>query len=184
MLLIAVALRSSAAEADPPSLLDREVVLEALRLATERAGLSPGATAPLASRARNAAWLPQVTVRVARNTGAAVTQYATTTGDRQMVDDSLYLDVRVSLSLDRLVFDPHEVTLWRYEQQRAERRRQLEGAVFDALAALEQLRAQRAAEPPDAPAALPWRIAYARARARVEMLTGVALEALWHARAP
>jgi hypothetical protein len=165
--------------ADPiVSLLDRAVVLEASRLAVARAGLSPGASSSLASRARNAAWLPSVSVRVARNTGAATTQYATATGDRQLLDDSLFVDVRVSLSLDRLVFDPHEVALWRDEQRRAERRAQLESAVLDALCRLEQLRLQRAAQAPDAPADLAWRYENLRARARVELLTGVPVESL------
>ena len=93
---------------DPPSLLDRAVVRVATSMAIERAGLDPEATRALASRARNAAWLPQVSVRVARNTGASTTQYAAVTSDRQLLDDSLFVDVRVSFSFDRLVFDPRE----------------------------------------------------------------------------
>ncbi len=163
---------------DPPSLLDRAVVRCATALAIERAGLGPDASRSLASRARNAAWLPQVSVRVARNTGASTTQYTSVTSDRQLLDDSLFVDVRVSFSFDRLVFDPHETSLWRLDAQRADRRMQLESAVLDALSRCEQLRraialrAEGAA--PDASA----EFEYARARARVEMLTGVTLEAL------
>jgi hypothetical protein len=179
LIVLALVARASLACADPvASLLDRAVVLEASRLAVARAGLSPGASSSLASRARNAAWLPSLSVRVARNTGAATTQYAAATGDRQLLDDSLFVDVRVSLSLDRLVFDPHEVTLARDEQRRAERRAQLEAAVLEALCRLEHLRMQRAAQPADAPADLAWRYEHLRARARVELLTGVPVEAL------
>jgi hypothetical protein len=178
-LLVLSAQLASPARADPiPSFLERTVVLVATRLAVERAGLAAGAGASLAARARHAAWLPSVTVRVARNTGAATTQYAAAMGDRQLLDDSLFVDVRVSLSLDRLVFDPHEVSLWQHEQQRAERRARLESEVLDALARLEHLRIQRASQPPDAPADPTWRYEHLRARARVELLTGVPIESL------
>ncbi|MFO0609663.1 MAG: hypothetical protein U0324_41275 [Polyangiales bacterium] len=178
-LALSLAALAAPARAQPvPSLLDRAVVLEATRLAIERAGLAAGASSSLASRARNAAWLPNVSVRVARNTGAATTQYALASGDRQLLDDSLYVDVRVSLALDRLVFDPHEVALWRDEQRRAERRARLEADVLDALARLEHLRLQRAAQPPDAPPDVAWRYEHLRARARVELMTGVPVEAL------
>ncbi len=168
------------ARADPPSsLLDRAVVSAATRLAIERAGLTPSVTVDLAARARHAAWLPQVSVRIARSTGAATTQFAAATGDRQLLDDSLFVDLRVSLALDRLVFDPHEVSLWRDEQRRAERRARLEGEVLDALARLEHLRAQRSALPPDAPPDPLWRYEALRAQARVELLIGAPIEALW-----
>ena len=166
------------ARSDPPSLLDRAVVRNATALAIERAGLGPDVSHSLASRARNAAWLPQVSVRVARNTGASTTQYTAITSDRQLLDDSLFVDVRVSFSFDRLVFDPHETSLWRLDAQRADRRMHLESAVLDALSRCEQLRRAIALRPEGAEADVTAEFEYARARARVEMLTGVALEAL------
>jgi hypothetical protein len=166
------------AQCDPPSLLDRAVVRSATRLAVARAGLDVGGSRALASRARNAAWLPQLSVRVARNTGASTTQYTAATGDRQLLDDSLYVDVRVSLSLDRLVFDPNETTLWRIDEQRTARRLHLEREVFDALVRCERLRRARPAPIEGAPVDPRWELDYLVARARVEQFTGVALEAL------
>lgn len=163
------------ARADPPSLLDRPVVLAATRLAVARAGLDDGASHALAARARHAAWLPHVSVRVARNTGAATTQYAAASGDRQLLDDSLFVDVRVTLSLDRLVFDPHEAALARLDAQRAEHRLRLEAAVLDALTRCEQLRRRAATEASDVVDRL-------AAQARVEQLTGVSIDALLAAR--
>jgi hypothetical protein len=163
---------------DPPSLLDRLVVRAATERAIERAGLDPGVTRALASRARNAAWLPQLSVRVARNTGASTTQYTAVTADRQALDDSLFVDVRVSFSFDRLVFDPRETTLWRLEAQRAERRAHLEAAVLDALARCEQLRRAAAQRPEGSAPDVSWEFEWARARARVEQLTGAPIESL------
>jgi hypothetical protein len=161
--------------ADPPSFLDRAVVAEATRLAIERIGLDPSSARSLATRARHAAWLPQVSLRVVRATGAATTQFTQQTSDRQLVDDSLMFDVRVTLALDRLVFDAHEVALFSAESTRAERRQHVEASVLDALARLEQLRRTRAAMgAPDVTSELEW----LRARARVEQLTGAPLEAI------
>lgn len=163
---------------DPPSLLDRAVVRAATSMAIERAGLDPEGTRALASRARNAAWLPQVSVRVARNTGASTTQYAAVASDRQLLDDSLFVDVRVSFSFDRLVFDPRETALWRLDAQRADRRMHLENTVLEALARCEQLRRAGAQRPEGSAPDAAWEFEYARARARVEQLTGAPVEAL------
>lgn len=173
-------LLTPSAGADPPPFtwLDRAVVAEATRRAVERAGFAADASRAMASRARSAAWLPQVSVRVARGSGATTTQYTAATSDRQLLDDSLFVDVRVSLALDRLVFDPHEVNLWRAELVRAERRLQLEASVLDALARVEELRRARAAEAPDTPPDPAWELDTLRARARVELLTGAPLESL------
>lgn len=179
-LLLALLLFTLPREAlcDPPSLLDRAVVRVATSMAIERAGLDPEATRALASRARNAAWLPQVSVRVARNTGASTTQYAAVTSDRQLLDDSLFVDVRVSFSFDRLVFDPRETALWRLDAQRADRRMHLENAVLEALARCEQLRRAGAQRPEGSAPDAAWEFEFARARARVEQLTGASVEAL------
>lgn len=162
--------------ADPPSLLDRSVVAEATRRAVERAGLTPDVSRSLAMRARMSAWLPQVSVRVARGTGAATT--LSTTSDRQSLDDSLMVDVRVSLALDRLVFDPHEVELLRAETTRQERRMVIETTVIELLGRLEQLRLTRPARAPESPEDVSWWLEVTRTRARLEQMTGAPVEAL------
>jgi hypothetical protein len=164
--------------ADPPSWLSRSVVLTATRLALEHNGFSDEQSRAMASRARNAAWLPQVSVRVARNMGSTTTQYAATSGDRQALDDSLFVDVRVSLALDRLVFDAHEVALLRMQQQRVTHRLRLESQVLEALAHLEALSRTRERSTADSTANTAWELDYLRTRALIEQLTGAPIESL------
>jgi hypothetical protein len=175
---LSVFLFSVSARADPPSWLSRSVVLIATRLALEHNGFGTEQSRGMASRARNAAWLPQVSVRVARNMGATTTQYAAASGDRQALDDSLFVDVRVSLALDRLVFDTHEVALLRMEQQRVTHRLRLEAQVLEALAHLEALCRTREHATSDATVDPAWELDYLRTRALIEQLTGAPIESL------
>lgn len=164
--------------ADPPSYLDRAVVAEASRRAIERAGLGADVVPSLVRRARLAAWLPDLSVRVARGTGLALTQLSENPNDRLLASDSLTVDVRATLSLDRVVFSPQEPALWRNEQARAERRMSLEALIVDLLAHLELLARQRLARPSTAPADPAADVDFARTRARIELLTGLSLDAL------
>lgn len=153
--------------ADPPSWLDRAVVAEVTRRAVRHARLDDDDLRAMASRARGGGWLPRVTVRVARGFGATSTQYAVSQGDRVATDDSLLLDLRVSLALDRVLFDPHEVQLLRASAQRAAQRRELEATVVELLARLEQLRRAGPLSDED-----PRVVERLRLRARLEQLTG------------
>lgn len=178
-LLVAITLAfGTTAYADPPSWLDPAVVAEAARRAVARAGLDDEPMRSLARRARLAALLPNVTVRVARGTGLTSTQYSTATNDRLATDDSLVFDLRVSLALDRLVFDAHEVALVRYQLQRARERQALEAAVLDLLAQLEAIRLSPAPPASDVDATAARLVAERRLRARLELLTGRPLATL------
>ncbi|MBI5515385.1 MAG: hypothetical protein HY909_16520 [Deltaproteobacteria bacterium] len=172
----ALVVAPGAAWADPPGWLDRAVVAEAARRAVDRAGLSPLEARALAARARRSSWLPQVSVRVARGAGLTLTSTAANPTDRATADDSLVLDVRLTLSLNELVFHPQEVTLARAELVRAQRRMALETQVVELLAVLERHRLAALEAPPGAPPDPEAALEEALARARVELLTGVALE--------
>lgn len=170
-LVCCIALCPNASRADPPSWLDRAVVAELSRRAVRHAGLDDDDLRAMASRARRGGWLPRVTVRVARGFGATSTQYAVAQSDRVATDDSLLLDLRVSLALDRVLFDPHEVQLARIAAQRVAQRRELELSVVELLARLEQIRRAGALEGDD-----PRVVERLRLRARLEQLIGAALE--------
>lgn len=177
LLLFALTLTVTA-HADPPSWLDPAVVAEASRRAVVHAGLDDEPARSLARRARVAALLPNITVRVARGMGATSTQYTSATNDRLLTDDSLVFDLRVSLALDRLVFDGHEVALFRYQLQRARERQALEATVLDLLAQLEAIRLSPPPPPTDTDAAAARVVAERRLRARLELLTGRPLATL------
>lgn len=162
-----VALHAHPAHADPPCWLDRDVVDDLTRRATRRARLDDDDLRALASRARAAAWLPRVTVRVARGFGASSSQSLSAQPERVGTDDSLTFDVRASFDLDRALFDPREVELLRMSAQRAAQRRELELAVVELLASLEALR-RAGPLPPEDPRALE----RMRLRARLEQLAG------------
>ncbi len=168
--------------ADPPgvtaswSYLDRALVAAATRRAIARAGLSPERTREIAGRARTAGLLPSMTLRVMRGIGAtSALTAALPASDRYSSDDSLVIDVRARFDLDRLLFDRAEVTLERLEMARADRREAIEREVIEQLAIL----ARAAATPVDpAHPSVESQIATARARARLEAMTGDSLETL------
>ena len=171
------------AHADPPSFLERSVVANAMRRAVARGGLGPEVTRDLAVRARAAGWMPHLSVRVARGFGASTNSTQTfTTTERTTVDDSLMLDVRLQVALDRVVFDHNEVPIARIELSRSDRRAALEREVIEVLAAMEiarnDVRRLEAATPESVRAG----IEFARARARLEALTGATLAELTAAR--
>lgn len=167
------------AHADPPTFLERSIVANAMHRAVARAGLGPEVTRDLAVRARAAGWLPHLSLRVARGFGAssAATQTFTTT-EHTATDDSLMLDVRVQVALDRVVFDHNEVPIARVELTRSERRAALEREVIEVLASLEIARADVRRLAPASPESVRANIEFARARARIEGLTGVSLNEL------
>jgi hypothetical protein len=169
------------ARADPPSLLDRAVVAAATRHAIQHAGLALDATRDLGSRARAAGWVPHVSLRVRRGFGSSAA-LSLQTGDHVLSDDSLILDARLTFSLDRVVFDPSEVAISRLELERAERRAQIEREVIEILAVMERCRVALAALEPSSDEAAHTNLDFARARARLEVLTGVELSALLRAR--
>jgi hypothetical protein len=171
----------SVARGDPPSLLDRAVVAAAMRRAVERSGLGSNATRDLATRARAAGWVPQLSVRVRRGTGASATETYQPTGSA-MLSDSFLLDVRLTFALDRVVFDPSEVAIARVEIERSERRARIELEVVEVLAAMEQARAELRAHEPESPEAARANLAFARSRARLEAMTGTSLSDLLRAR--
>lgn len=172
MALIAlISLCPSASHADPPSWLDRAVVTEVTRRALRHARLDDDDLRAMAARARAGAWLPRITVRVARGFGATSTQTAVVQSDRVATDDSLLLDLRLSLALDRAIFDPHEVQLQRIAAQRVGQRREVETSVVELLARLEQIR--RASPLPEDDPRVMERL---RVRARLEQLTGSPLD--------
>lgn len=177
-LVLGASLVPSPSFADPPSYLDRAVVAEATRRAVARAGLGADVVPSLVRRARNAALLPDLTVRIARGTGLAFTQLSDNPNDRLLASDSLTVDVRASFSLDRLVFAPQEPSLLRSELTRTERRMALEALIVDLLAHLELLARRRAALPQGSSHDLDADVDFARTRARVELLTGTSLDAL------
>lgn len=172
-----VALVAPTARAEDPSWLSSPVVLEATRRAVLRAGLDDAPVRSLARRARAAAWLPQVSLHVARGLGANST-VVTNVNDRLAVAESLTLDVRLRFDLDRLVFDGHEVTLLRLAAQRAEQRMSLERSVVDLLARREALRLRLAAADPEAPPDVDALVERARLEASLELLTGASAAAL------
>lgn len=171
-LTLIISLCPRGVRADPPSWLDRAVVAEVTRRAVRHARLDDDDLRAMASRARGGGWLPRVTVRVARGFGATSTQYAAVQSDRVATDDSLLLDLRLSLALDRVLFDPHEVQIQRIAAQRAAQRRELETSVVELLARLEQIRRAGALADED-----PRVVERLRLRARLEQLTGAALDA-------
>lgn len=161
-----------------PRLLSRLVVDRAVRLALEHANLAEFPTRSLATRARASAWMPQLSVRVTRGLGlsAVSLQQGFGSSDRASSDDSFAIDARLTLDLGRAVFAPEEPHLLRDEEQRNERRRQLEREVVDVLSAL----ARATATPrnnPGSPSNGP-SIETALLRARLEALTQCSLESL------
>jgi hypothetical protein len=174
-LALAVWSAAPVVHADPPGWLDRAVVVEAARRAVERAGLAPSETRALAARARRSAWLPEVSVRVARGTGLSLTTTGANPSDRATADDSLVLDVRLTLSLPALVYHPQETALARAELVRAQRRLALETQVVELLAVLERHRLAALEATPEVPPTAEDVLEEALARARVELLTGVSL---------
>lgn len=163
----------SEARADGPSWLSSPVVREAARRAVLRAGLDDGVVRSLANRARTAAWLPSVSLHVARGLGANST-VVTNASDRLALAESLSFDVRLSFDLDRLLFDGHEVAVQRLAAQRATQRMALERSVVELLARLEALRLRAEVAEPDVEA----RVQRARYEAELELRTGVAPESL------
>jgi hypothetical protein len=172
------------AHADPPSLLDRALVATAVRHAVQRAGLGAEVTRDLAVRARGTGWLPQLSVRVVQRptlVDPQTTDYPSTT-PTSSTDERMLLDVRLSFALDRLVFDPSEVAIARLELERTERRNALEREVIDLLAVMERGRLELEGLSPEAPEAARTRAEVARARARLEALTGRSFGELRRAR--
>jgi hypothetical protein len=102
--------------------------------------------------------------------------------DRTTTDDSLVLDIRARLALDRIVFDRSEVALARVEIQRYERRAALEREVVDLLASMERARAEARGLEPASPERTRAIVEFARARARLEALTDTPFEALFRSR--
>lgn len=161
-----------------PRLLSRLVVDRAVRLALEHANLSEFPTRSLATRARASAWMPQLSVRVTRGLGlsAVSLQQGFASTDRASSDDSFAVDARLTLDLGRAVFAPEEPHLLRDEEQRNERRRQLEREVVDVLSAL----ARAMATPRNNPGTLQNSpsIEIALLRVRLEALTQCSLDSL------
>jgi hypothetical protein len=188
LLAFACVLAPSIALADPPTpdairhatrYLDRSVVASAVRLAILHTGLQPERTREIATRARAGGLLPNISVRVMRGLNASTAQTAAVPyGDRFASDDSLVIDVRAQFDFDRLVFDPHEVTLERIEVTRTERRDVLEREVVDQLATLARADLVLSTAAPGTNEWIEAQIVTARARARIEALTGATLPAL------
>lgn len=173
----------ASAHADPPSYLDRGLVTEAVRRAVARAGLGSEVTQDLARRARAAGWMPRLTVQMTHGRGTTTTvqtNYFTT--DRENIGDSFRLNVGVVFSFDRLLFDPHEVTIARVEMERDQRRHALEREVIDLLATMEQARHVLRTAERTSPEGMRAELEFTRARARLEALTGVTVTDLWRAR--
>lgn len=191
LVAIAAVLAPSIAEADPPTpaaiqhatrYLDRRVVANAIRLAILHTGLQPERTREIATRARAGGLLPNISVRVMRGLNASTAQTAVPYGDRFASDDSLVIDLRAQFDFDRLVFDPHEVTLERIEVTRTERRDLLEREVVDQLATLTRADIVLSTAQAGGSEWIEAQIVTARARARIEALTGATLQALVEAR--
>jgi hypothetical protein len=190
--LVAMALVAQVGHADPPPpsaiqhatrYLDRAVVANAIRLAIVHTGLQPERTREIATRARAGGILPSLSVRVMRGINASSAQTAALPyGDRFASDDSLVIDMRAQFDLDRLVFDPHEVTLQRIEVTRTERRDVLEREVVDQLAALTRADLVLSTAVAGSAEWIEAQIVTARARARLEALTGAPLAGILGAR--
>lgn len=173
----------SDARADPPAFLDRAIVAAATRRAIARAGLLPDHTRDLAGRARTAGLLPQLSLRVMRGIGAsAAVNSALPASDRVASDDSLVIDLRAHFQLDRLVFDHSEVMLERIEVARGDRRDAMEREVIEQLAQLSRASHVLATVDPDSNEAFEAHLATARARARLEALTGESLDRILRVR--
>lgn len=160
--------------ADPPSLLERRIVALATRLAVSRAGLSSEPGREMAVRARAAGWVPQVHLRVRRGIGTSATSDYQI--DRATTGDSLVLDASLVFSLDRVVFDSSEIAIARLEAERSARRAEIERQVLEALGAMERARVTARRAEPGSPEVVSADLDFARARARLESLTGVALD--------
>ena len=105
-----------------------------------------------------------------------------TTTERATMDDSLMLDVRLQVALDRVVFDHNEVPIARIEVMRSDRRAAVEREVIDVLAMMEIARAEVRRLDAATPEGVRANIDFARARARLEALTGATLSELTTAR--
>lgn len=95
-------------------------VSDAVTAALRYAGLSRGGEAGMRRRARLAAVLPTLTLRVSRQT-----EWDETSGDERVVGDvgqDLVLEARATWRLDRLVFDGGELRIASLAQQRARAR--------------------------------------------------------------
>lgn len=103
----------------------------------------------MGSRARSAAWAPELRVRAYRGTNNGASVYATAdVADRATLSDgvSTMVETRLSWRLDRLVFADEEIAIERVRLERAELRQRLAARVIEL--ALAWLRARRAAEDP------------------------------------
>lgn len=96
-------------------------------LAVENAGVNPDEAEQMASRARNAGWLPVVKLAVRRGLAQDLAEYQTIETDRTSLstDDDLSVEASLTFEFDRLVFDRNEVSIAREERSRQQARTEL-----------------------------------------------------------
>jgi hypothetical protein len=121
-----------------------------IRAAWREAGVEDDARLDaMESRARGAAWAPEVRVRAYRGTNNGANVYATAdAADRATLTDgvSTMIETRLIWRLDRVVFADDELAIERVRLERAELRQRIAARVIEL--ALAWLRARRAADDP------------------------------------
>jgi hypothetical protein len=115
---IADALRAYADEPD----VDRVI-----QIALETAAADPQRARDLASRARNAGWVPTVRLALRRGLTRDLSESQSIDTDRTSLstDDDLVLEASLTFDLHRLVFDRNEVAIAREERELEEGRTEL-----------------------------------------------------------
>jgi hypothetical protein len=87
----------------------QELVLAALKVTAA----NPKKAEQLAGRARASGWVPTVRLAVRRGMGAGLSAYQTLETDRTSLssDDNLVLEASLTFSLDKLVYNGHEIAI-------------------------------------------------------------------------
>ncbi len=126
---------------------DRRAAVRLAALAVARAGLGGELEDGLARRARNAPWLPQLRVEVARTFGTRETIDNPELDSRLRRVDDLRLSAWATWHLDRLLFESAELDILREKRLGTTKRRELEERVVDLYFDLRRLEVLPPADP-------------------------------------
>ncbi|MDP3274708.1 MAG: hypothetical protein Q8Q09_05890 [Deltaproteobacteria bacterium] len=153
------------------SWLRREVVASVTERAVAYSGLGGDAASPLVARARWAAWMPRISVRVGRGlTSSSSLAVGLSDSERNSSNEALSFEIRATMDLSRVVAPHGELEAQRWQGSRVEQRHRVAREVMDTLAILERHRLTVAQLAVGTVAVMPLDVR--RARAQVELWLG------------